>query len=122
MPTVVIVGASADRAKFGNKAVRAHQNAGWEVIPVNPRGGTIEGLPVLTDVTEVEGPVDRIVTYLPPHIGVEALQPLTTLEHGELWISPGADSPELLSSARNLGLDPIVACTIVDIGESPSLL
>jgi hypothetical protein len=122
VPTVVIVGASADRAKFGNKAVRAHQNAGWDVIPVNPRGGTIEGLTVVADVTLIEGPVDRIVTYLPPELGVDALQPLTTLAHGELWISPGADSPALLARARELGLDPIVACTIVDIGESPSLL
>ena len=43
-PTVAILGASADRAKFGNKSVRAHAQAGYEVYPVNPSGGEIEGL------------------------------------------------------------------------------
>lgn len=122
MPTVVIVGASADRSKFGNKAIRAHLAKGWTVIPVNPRGGEIEGLPVLTTLADVHGPVDRIVSYLPPAIGLATLEELTRLEHGELWISPGAESDELLARARELGLDPIVACTIVDVGGSPALL
>ena len=42
-PTVAILGASADRSKFGNKSVRAHAQAGYDVYPVNPKGGTIEG-------------------------------------------------------------------------------
>ena len=33
MPSVAILGASANRAKFGNKAVRAFQRAGWRVHP-----------------------------------------------------------------------------------------
>ena len=45
-PTIAILGASADRAKFGNKAVRAFVQRGYAVFPVNPRGGTIEGLAV----------------------------------------------------------------------------
>ena len=35
MPTIAILGASADRAKFGNKAVRAYRQAGYEVFPIN---------------------------------------------------------------------------------------
>ena len=44
MPTVAILGASADRSKFGNKAVRAFLARGYTVYPVNPKGGEIEGL------------------------------------------------------------------------------
>ena len=43
MQTVAVIGASADRSKFGNKAVRAFRAQGWTVVPVNPRGGDIEG-------------------------------------------------------------------------------
>ena len=38
-PTVAIIGASTDRSKFGNKSVRAHLQQGYEVFPVNPKGG-----------------------------------------------------------------------------------
>jgi hypothetical protein len=43
-PTVAILGASSDRSKFGNKSLRAHARAGFAVYPVNPKGGTIEGV------------------------------------------------------------------------------
>ena len=45
--TVAIVGASADRRKFGNKAVRAYLRQGWKVYPVNPNRDEIEGIRVL---------------------------------------------------------------------------
>ena len=41
-PTVAILGASANRAKFGNKSIRAHLIRGYDVYPVNLKGGTIE--------------------------------------------------------------------------------
>ena len=43
-PTVAVVGASADRRKFGNKSVRAHLAQGYDVYPVNPKAGEVEGL------------------------------------------------------------------------------
>ena len=43
--TIAIIGASADRAKFGNKAVRAFLQQGYTVYPVNPKETRIEGLP-----------------------------------------------------------------------------
>jgi hypothetical protein len=37
----------------------------------------------------------------------------------EVWINPGAESPTLVARARALGLEPILACSIVAIGEVP---
>ncbi|MEX2112968.1 MAG: CoA-binding protein [Pirellulales bacterium] len=65
-PTVAILGASSDRSKFGNKSVRAHLQAGYEVVPVNPKGGTIEGLTAYRSLDEVPEPhLTRISVYLP---------------------------------------------------------
>ena len=36
MPSIVIIGASQDRNKFGNKAIRVFKDKGYEVYPVNP--------------------------------------------------------------------------------------
>ncbi|HOH29832.1 MAG TPA: CoA-binding protein, partial [Candidatus Hydrogenedentes bacterium] len=43
MPSIAIVGASRDRTKYGNKAVRAFIQGGWTVYPVNRRENEIEG-------------------------------------------------------------------------------
>ena len=37
----------------------------------------------------------------------------------DVWLNPGADSPELVARARELGLKPNVACSILGVGETP---
>ncbi len=44
VPSIAIIGASADRLKFGNKAVRAYQQRGCIVYPTHPAAAEIEGL------------------------------------------------------------------------------
>jgi predicted CoA-binding protein len=120
-PTVAILGASADRSKFGNKSVRAHVQAGYNVYPVNPKGGQIEGLAVYPSLDAV--PVDhlsRVSVYLPPHVGLSMIEAIAAKGCDELWFNPGSESPELLAKARELGLRAIAACSIVDLGLSPS--
>ncbi|MEP0846746.1 MAG: CoA-binding protein [Phycisphaerae bacterium] len=118
--TVVILGASADRSKFGNKSVRAHVAQGWEVYPVNPRGGEIEGLHVYKSICDVPRPITRVSSYLPPAVGVAVLDDVAAAQPGEFFVNPGAESDELIEKARSLGLDPILACSIVDLGVSPA--
>ena len=122
MPSVAIVGASADRRKFGNKAVRAYQRQGWTVYPVHPNLAEIEGSKAYASLREVPAPIDRVALYLPPEVGLTVLPDLVAVKHGELFVNPGADSTELLARAREMGLEPIEACAIVDVGESPSRL
>lgn len=119
-PTVGIVGASADRAKFSNKAVRAYLKQGWEVFPVNPRGGTIEGLNVYHSLREIPAALERVALYLPPSIGLQVLSDVAAVRPREFYVNPGAESAELLAAAERLGLDPILACSILVVGESPA--
>ena len=120
--TVVVVGASTDRRKFGNKAVRAYLRQGWTVYPVNPHAETVEGLRAYRSLDEIPGPVDRVTLYVPPKVGLELLPQIARLRPKELFVNPGAESEELLARARELGLEPIVACSILDIGEHPDRL
>lgn len=118
--TVAIVGASADRGKFSNKSIRAHLKQGWAVYPVNPRGGRIEGLQVYGSVKDIPVKLDRVSLYLPPTVGLSVLPEIAAIKPNEFFVNPGAESAELVEQARNLGLDPILACSIIDIGESPA--
>jgi predicted CoA-binding protein len=119
-PTVAILGASADRGKFGNKSVRAHLRQGYEVFPINPKGGQIEGLTVYEHISQVPAPrLDRVSVYLPPSVALLALPDIAAKGCDELWLNPGSDSAEVVAKAEELGLNPIQACSIVDLGISP---
>jgi hypothetical protein len=117
--TVAVVGASADRAKFSNKSIRAHVVKGWNVYPVNPKGGDIEGLRTYESIGAIPVKLDRVTLYLPPAIGIKALPEIARANPAEFFVNPGAESDELVAEARRLGLDPILACSIVDVGALP---
>jgi len=119
--SIAIIGASRDRRKYGNKAVRAFKAGGWTVYPINLAGGEIEGLRALRAVTDLPGPVTRISLYVPPETGLSLLEAIAATPHEELYLNPGAESPELLEKARSLGLKPIQACSIVNIGLRPEM-
>jgi predicted CoA-binding protein len=119
-PTIAVVGASADRRKFGNKAVRAYAHKGYLVYPIHPREGEIEGHQVYRTVGEIPAlQLDRISIYLPPAVALRALDDLTSKPVRQVWLNPGTDSPEVIARARELGLPVVVGCSIVDIGVDP---
>ena len=117
---VAVIGASNDRRKFGNKAVRAFARQGYDVKPVNPNSVTVEGLPAYPSITDIAGTIDLVTMYVPPAIGERLLPDIARKQPGELWVNPGAESDTLLAKAETLGLHPIVACSIIGAGENPS--
>ena len=120
--TVAVIGAGAERHKFGNKSVRAHAAAGYTVYPVHPTATTVEGFPAFKSVRDVPvAKLDRVTVYLPPAIGMTVLADIATKLPDEVWFNPGADSQDVLAEAKRLGLNAIAACSIVDLGLSPAM-
>ena len=122
-PTVAILGASTERNKFGNKSVRAHLQNGYDVYPVNPRGGQVEGLKVYTSLKEIPvDELDRISIYVPPQVGMKMVGDIAAKPARQVFFNPGSESAELLEAARQRGITPIQACSIVDVGVVPAAM
>jgi predicted CoA-binding protein len=119
MRTVAVVGASSDRRKFGNKAFRAFQAEGYNVIPINPNERAVEGVARYASVTDVPGTIDMATVYVPPDVGMTLLDGFEKKQIAEIWINPGAESDDLMAEARRRKLNVIEACSIVGIGRNP---
>ena len=122
-PTVAVVGASTNRRKFGNKAVRAFRNAGYDVYPINLKEGEIEGLKAYRSLDDL--PVDRldsVTIYVPPEAVLGVLDQVARKGPGEVWLNPGTASREVVARAEALGLNAIQACSILGVGERPERL
>ena len=116
---VAVIGASSNRQKFGNRAVRAFQQQGYTVIPINPHETSVEGLKAYASVLDVPGPVDMASFYVPPDVGEQVIEDVAKKGITEVWLNPGAESDALVARARALDIQPIVACSIVAIGQNP---
>jgi predicted CoA-binding protein len=118
--TVAIVGASNDRRKFGNKALRAFKAEGHTVIPINPHETQVEGERAYASVLDVPGNIDMATVYVQPETAMQLLPEFERKRIGEIWINPGAESDELMAEAGRRHLNAIFACSIIGVGRNPS--
>jgi predicted CoA-binding protein len=116
---VAVIGASNNRHKFGNRAVRAYLRQGYTVVPINPHEASVEGLTTYKSVLDVPGPIDMASFYVPPEIGERVIVEVAEKQIPEVWLNPGADSDALIARARSLSIKPIVACSIMAVGQNP---
>lgn len=117
--TVAVIGASSNRSKFGNKALRAFERQGFTVLAINPNEAEVEGHKTYASVLDVPGAIDIATIYVPADQGVRVMEQLAQKGVPEVWLNPGADADEVVARARELGLNTIQACSIIAIGESP---
>ena len=113
MSSVAIIGASNDRSKFGNKALRAFVQQGDTVYPVNPCETTVEGLKAYKSIADVPERPHTITVYVPPPILLKLLPEIAAKGCDELWLNPGTESDAVLAEAQRLRLNVIQACSII---------
>lgn len=74
--SIAIVGASNDVQKFGGRPIRYSVEGGYRgaILPINPKGGEIQGLKAYRDIREAPGPVDLVIISVPAPGVVEAIE------------------------------------------------
>lgn len=116
---IAIIGASPNKERMGNKAVRAYVEEGHQVFPVNPKETEVEGLKCYASVKDIEDTIDRVSMYVNPDIGIGLAEDIASVNPKELFINPGAESEGLIAKFKELGIQPVMACSIIDIGKDP---
>jgi predicted CoA-binding protein len=116
---VAVIGASSDRRKFGNRALRAFRRQGYTVLAINPNETVVEGLKTYASVLDVPDAIDMATFYVPPDVGEKVMPEVARKRIPEVWLNPGSESDALIRLARSLDVEPIIACSIIGIGENP---
>jgi predicted CoA-binding protein len=114
-----VVGATAVRAKYGNKVLRCYlQNGKTPVYPVNPRAGEIEGLTAYASLAALPEPARAISIITPPAITEGIVEEAARLGIRYLWMQPGAECIRALDLAERHGLECIAGgpCLLVVLG------
>ena len=89
-----VIGATHKTDKFGYKIYKCLKEHGYEVYPVVP------------------SVVDFVV---PEAAGLAAIDECKQLGIKMIWLQPGADKPAVLAKAKEVGLDYIQDCVLVQL-------
>jgi len=110
---VAIVGASADRSKYGNRALRGFLAAGYEVYPVNPNYEELEGVRCYPSLDALPVKPDIITIYTPPRVTEKLVPAIAKVGAREVYFNPGSENDEVKRLAAEHGLNAVFACSVM---------
>eukprot|EP01147_Barroeca_monosierra_P000088 gene88-3481_t len=119
----IVLGASADRTKFGNKVFRAllEKFSSEKVLPVNPRLPKVEGVKAYTSALEAlsqcQPETTAVSVITPPSVTLAVLQQVVDAGVKHVWLQPGAEDKAVLSLAASL-MNTVRSDTITSGGGS----
>ena len=113
-----VVGASTDRDKYGNKVLRCYQQHGREAHPINPKAPEVEGLKAYASLAAVPAKLKGVSIITPPAVTAQVVREAAALGIPRVWMQPGAESPEAVKTAEDLGVEVIAGgpCLLVVLG------
>lgn len=123
--TIAVVGASADSAKASHRIPQYLQEQGKDVIPVNPRGGSIFGRDAVTNLADVAQTIDVVDVFRPAAEAPAIAEQAVEVGAKVLWLQLGIVSPEAEAIASAAGLqvvmDRCIGATYAKLGLGPAL-
>ncbi len=95
-----LVGASSNPDKYGNIILKNLTSKGYAVVPVNPGGGSIEGLTAYRSIAEVPEPIAIANFVVPPAVSKKALGEVRSKGIEMVWFQDGSFDDETIELAK----------------------
>ena len=117
---VLVVGASNNPEKYGNRIVKNLKSRGFLVVPINPKESIIEGLKAYPSLTlfvqqNPKIPVQWVDIVVPPAVTEQIVQEAKQVGLKNVWLQPGSESTTAISFCEKNGMRCIHhACIMVD--------
>lgn len=108
----VVLGASDNPARYSYLALNRLQAHKHPVIAVGRRETTVAGIEIHKYHVTEEG-VDTVTLYLNPKNQVEYYDYILGLQPKRIIFNPGTENEELIQMAKEKGIEPVIACTLV---------
>jgi len=113
--TVAIVGATDDPAKYGSVIYRDLKRKGFKVFPVNPGRDTVDGDKAYSTLADLPEKPTIVNIVVPPEKTLTVLKKCLELGLLNVWVQPGAESPEVLKFLQENPFNYLAnACIMVE--------
>lgn len=103
--TIAIVGISRNRYKDSHFVGRYLQNAGYNIIPVNPGADKILGQKAYPDLMSIQEKIDAVDIFIKPEYVSEIVDQALEIGPNVIWLQLGTgEHPEEIVKAKKHGV------------------
>ena len=102
--TYVVIGASANPEKYGYKVFKDLLDNGFQVIPINPKGGKLLGQLVYKTIMDYPQEIDTAVFVVPPMVSRKVMPKIIEKGVTTVWFQPGSQDEQAIKLAQDLSL------------------
>ncbi|GIV35662.1 MAG: CoA-binding protein [Cyclobacteriaceae bacterium] len=114
MKKTVILGASANPARYAYMAAEMLTRYGHEIAPIGIKKGVVCGVPILPlEQKPYPDKVHTITLYISQVNQQPWLDYIIALKPVRIIFNPGTENPELEHRARMAGIEIVHGCTLV---------
>ena len=116
---IAVVGASDRKDSFGGTICRALAEHGYDVVPIHPDGGEVDGRPCYPRLDEAPGPIDGVIVMVPAERAADIVREAAGAGIEQVWLfkgigGKGSVSDEALTMCEQHHIDPIAgACPLM---------
>ncbi len=105
--SIAVVGCSTNPVKDAHRVPRRMLEAGYRIIPVNPRAEEILGQRCYPSLLDIEEPVDIVNVFRPSQEVPGIVEQAIKIKARALWLQLGITHPEAEERARRAGLQVV---------------
>ncbi len=110
---VVVLGATPKPARYAYQAVQQLHANGYQVLPIHPKIGEIEGIPVFSQLAQVAQPIHTLTLYIGPQRSDAMVEEILAAQPQRVIFNPGTESTPLQQALEQQGAECVIGCTLV---------
>ena len=111
----LVIGASTNPERYSYLAINKLRKYQHEVIAIGKEVGFVGNVPIVNDRPLVQD-LDTVTLYINPAIQNQYYQYILSLHPKRIIFNPGTENDELFKLAKENGIQPLEACTLVLLG------
>lgn len=100
---IAVVGLSDNPERTSYMVSKAMQDAGYEIIPVNPQADTILGVKAVSSLKEIEGHVDIVNVFRRSEFLPEVAKEFAEIDADVFWAQLGLENEEAYQYLKEKG-------------------
>lgn len=112
MKKTLVLGATANPARYACMAIKSLVSRGHEVVGVGLKEEEVAGVKIKTEPYPFTD-IDTVTLYLNPQRQRDYYDYILSLNPNRVIFNPGTENPELYRLLRERGIDVEIACTLV---------